>query len=108
MLADQITLNKPMWQLPEKLYIDDCGALTVKVIPGIPPSNPRLTAIEGDISGVIGQLPFQFRLKLTRGHRGWACICPKCERRVFILYFPPGSAEAACRTCLGLSYRHTE
>lgn len=96
-----------MWQLSEKLYVDDCATLKVRMIPGIPPSNPRLTAVMRDVSGVIGgKLPFQLRLKLMYGHRGWACICPRCERRAFILYFPPGSAEAACRTCLGLSYRH--
>jgi hypothetical protein len=93
----------------EKLYVDDCAALTVKMMPGIPPSNPRLTAVMRDISGVIGgELPFQLRLKLTYGHRGWAYCCPECERRAFILYFAPHSIDAQCQYCLRLSYRHND
>ena len=93
--------------ITEKFYVDDCAALTVRMVPGIPPSNPRLTRVERDISGVIGgELPFRLRLKLAYGHRGWAYLCPKCQNRVFILYFPPASLDLACRACLGLSYRH--
>ncbi len=95
--------------ISEKLYVDDCATLTVQMVPGIPPSNPRLTLVYRDISGVIGgNLTFQLRLKVAYGHRGWAYVCPACQRRAFILYFPPGSTQAACRTCLNLSYRHEE
>jgi hypothetical protein len=91
----------------EKLYVHNCTALTVQMCPGIPPSNPRLTRVERDISGVIGgELKFQIRLKLAYGHRGWAFLCPECQKRSFLLYFPPRSTNAACRACLNLSYRH--
>jgi hypothetical protein len=32
--------------LSEKLYVDDCAALTVQMMPDIPPSNSRLTLSE--------------------------------------------------------------
>lgn len=93
----------------EKLYVDDCAALTVRMSPGIPPSNPRLKRVERDISGVIGgELKFHVCLKLDYGHRGWAFLCPKCQKRAFTLYFPPRSTGPACRNCLNLSYRHTD
>jgi hypothetical protein len=38
------------------------------------------------------------------GHR-WRWMCPRCDRRVDVLYLPPDRERLACRRCCGLVYR---
>lgn len=54
--------------------------------------------------------PFSRRVRFvtsampTNAERPWFA-CPKCSRRVGVLYVPPGYASLACRLCLRLTYR---
>lgn len=89
-----------------EFYVDDCAALTVAMAPGIPPRNTTLRRVVREISGVVfGELSFLLSVTVDHGHRGWAYLCPRCRRRVFILFFAQRSTDAACRKCLGLKYR---
>lgn len=62
-----------------------------------------ITAV--DVDGVIGGTrPFRTQLQVRRTKQGWRCLCPRCDRRAAVIYFPPDSVEPACRVCLRLTY----
>jgi hypothetical protein len=60
------------------------------------------------VSTAVGNLAmYGISFAYTRGGRGqrqWF-LCPRCGRRMFKLYRPPGSAFFGCRRCHDLAYR---
>jgi hypothetical protein len=61
------------------------------------------------VSTAMGNLAmYRISFAYTRGGRGsqrqWF-RCPRCGRRMFKLYRPPGSPFFACRQCHDLTYR---
>lgn len=44
------------------------------------------------------------RVKTYPGRKRWHFRCPSCNRRVNILYLPPGCIRFACRKCHDLTY----
>ncbi len=74
-------------------------------LPMLPPHGSAITKTLIDVDGVIGgDRPFRIQLRITRTQRGWRYLCPRCDRRAAVIYFPPDSVEPTCRVCLRLVY----
>jgi hypothetical protein len=88
-----------------RLRKEDCAALVIRTLPGLPrhssPGAHAKLVLDGTIEG---SRPFRTPLEIMRTKKGWRCLCPRCNRRSAVIYFPPDSNEPACRICLGLVY----
>ena len=88
----------------ERMRREDCSALTIGMV-RLPSRHPVATETKTTVEGLIGGVrPFRVRLRVIRTLRGWRYLCPRCDRRSAVLYFPPDSVEAECRVCLRLVY----
>src|SRR5271163_4510532 len=89
----------------ERLRREDCGALVIRDLPMLLRRSDGDRIAETVVDGVIGGTrPFRVQLQVTRTKQGWRCLCPSCDRRAAVLYFPPDSVEPGCRVCLRLVY----
>lgn len=87
-----------------RLRKEDCAALPISML-RLPSTGHALTETVIPVEGVIGgDRPFRVQLRITRTQRGWRYLCPRCDRRAAVIYFPPDSNEPACRVCLRLVY----
>jgi hypothetical protein len=67
---------------------------------GVAVTHPRPGAADPDA--------YPMRLTFTplrSGGRRWWWVCPACQRRVDVLYLPPGRDRLGCRRCCQLVYR---
>ena len=89
----------------ERLRKEDCAALVIRDLPILLRRSGGETITSVDVDGVIaGTRPFRIQLQVRRTKQGWRCLCPSCNRRAMVIYFPPDSVEPACRVCLRLVY----
>ena len=72
-----------------KTLVEDCEVITVSTATG---------------NLAIGGISFDHTRGGRGGQRRWF-RCPRCGRRMFKLYRPPGSPFFACRQCHELTYR---
>ena len=88
-----------------RLRREDCAALVIRDLPILLRRSGGETITSVDVDGVIGGTrPFRIQLQVRRTKQGWRCLCPSCNRRAAVIYFPPDSVEPECRVCLRLVY----
>lgn len=79
--------------------------MPIRELPMLPPRGSAISKTMIDVEGVIGGTrQFRIRLQVRRTKQGWRCLCPSCDRRAGVIYFPPDSVEPGCRVCLHLVY----
>lgn len=85
----------------KRIRKQDCAAVPIRELEPLIRGTDAVIPLSGTIGGV---LPFQLEIRVMRTAAGWRCLCPRCNRRAAMIYFPPNSTEPGCRVCLRLVY----
>ncbi len=84
--------------------VDECPRITVSDL--LNQSKALLLSMLANESISVSGLPVKLVTSRTgfNGVRYWFS-CPRCQRRVAVVFKHPLSNNLGCRTCLGLNYR---
>jgi len=86
-----------------KFAIEECNAINVNVLMRKIKSLLREELLKIELEGLGNNIRLTSSKTGKGGVRYWF-FCPKCNRRVGVLYRLPGSNSFGCRLCFNLQY----
>jgi len=86
-----------------KFIIEECQAVNINVLMREVKSRLKEELLKIELEGLGNDIRLTSSKTGNGGARYWF-FCPKCNRRVGVLYRLPGSNSFGCRRCLKLQY----
>jgi hypothetical protein len=90
--------------LGNKFIVENCRKVHIKTFLRLAKEKIKKNLLESEVS--LQNLPIVLTTSTThnKGIRYWF-ECPRCKKRVGIIYKHPFINEFGCRTCLNLKYK---
>jgi len=87
----------------EKFAVEECEGININELIRRIKNSLKEALLKVELEGLGNDIKLTTSRTGNGGERYWF-FCPKCNRRVGVLYKPPGSSSFLCRECYNLQY----